>query len=202
MYYKIMHALFAWLVRLIYRIHVTGAERVPESGACLICANHTANADCVLLSASIRRKIWYMAKSELFRIPLVAPLLRSLGAFSVRRGENDVGAVKKSISIVQDGNILCVFPQGKRYPDVLPRSTEDKIKSGIGLIAQKSSVPVMPVYIKTKRNRVGIFRRTDIIYGELIMPEEYTGIDGRAKYFDTAKLIFDRICEIGEREEA
>ena len=104
--------------------------------------------------------------------------------------------MKGTIRLLQDGHCTALFPQGTRCPKVHPSQT--KIKSGAGLIAARAGVPVLPVLIRSRDWRVGLFHRTEIVIGKPIMPEEFMPrTEGeRANYAEVSRMIFDRICAL------
>lgn len=112
-FYDTLHRLFAVMMRTLYRVRVIGAENEPMEGPCLICANHTSMSDVIILSAVTHRRVRYMAKAELFRIPIISKFLSSLGAYSVRRGQNDVGSIKRSVRLLSEGELVCIFPKAR-----------------------------------------------------------------------------------------
>lgn len=196
--YKFLYACLAWVFRLIYRVHSHGEDVIPGEGACIIAPNHTSALDCIIIAVSAPRQVYFMSKAELFKIPIFAGLIRALGAFPVKRKEGDVGAVKKSIALLKDGNALCMFPQGTRCPYVELESTRDKLKWGVGLISEKSGSDIIPVYIQTKLNKLKLFRRTDVYYGAPVSPSEFAGFEGRDRHAQASALVFDRICLLKE----
>ncbi len=197
--YKILYTLLAPLFRLLYRVRIHGAENVPAEGGAVIAPNHTSAMDCVIIAVSSPRRVFYMAKAELF-LPLLGAFFRAMGGFPVKRTEGDVGAIKKSISIIESGDPVCIFPQGTRCPHRELEDTKVMLKSGVGLIAAKSMSPIVPVYIKTKKNKVALFRRTDVYFGTPVTPEEYGVFSGRTKHADATALVFDRICAIKKEQ--
>ena len=138
-----------------------------------------------------------MAKKELFKIPLLAQLIKVLGAFPIDRGGSDVGAIKKAVNIVKDGKCLGIFPQGHRYPGEDPRTT--KTKNGMALIATRAEADIVPCYIWRKNNKFRLFGRTYIIVGDPIAYETL-GYDpeGSGEYARITEIVFDRICTMGE----
>ncbi len=200
--YKFLYVCLAWVFRLVYRVHPHNSEVIPENGACIIAPNHTSALDCIIIAVSSPRQVYFMAKAELFKIPVLSWLIRALGAFPVKRKEGDVGAVKKSISLLKKGDALCMFPQGTRCPYVELETTKDKLKWGVGLISDRSGADVIPVYIKTKRNKLRLFGRTDVYYGAPLSPDEFSGFEGREKYAQASALVFDRICELKNSADA
>ena len=197
-FYRICYALFSKIVKILFRIKVVNPENEPEEGGYIVCSNHIAASDVVAICYAFKkRQIRYMAKKELFSIPLLSSLIKMLGAFPVDRSGKDVGAIKTSISILESGNSMGLFPQGHRYPATDPRTT--KVKNGAALISTKTSADIVPVYIHRKNNTSKLFRRTYVIIGEKIPYEalEYNA-EASGEYARISNLIFDRICTIGE----
>ena len=190
-YYETIYKIFAPLVIRLYRIETVGAENIPETGA-ILASNHTAFSDVLVISAAARRQVRYMAKKELFATPL-APLIKSLGAYPVDRGGADVASIKRTISLVEGGELVGIFPQGHRYGRQDPRTTE--IKPGVGMFAYHTKAPVVPVFISNKRMKTGMFRKNTVTFGKPISFEElgFTG-GGRSEYSAAARIIFDRVC--------
>ena len=199
-FYKVMYAIFARPVSALFRIRVSGFEKLPAGGY-LLCANHTSMLDVLILSAGTRRQLRYMAKKELFSIPLLKQLITALGAYPVNRGGADVKSIKNTISLLTEGESVCIFPQGTRHAGVDPATTP--VRSGIGMISWHAKATVVPAYIKTEGNRVRFFRRTELIIGDPIPFEalEMTG-SGTAQYTAATEKIFTRICALGGYDRA
>lgn len=193
----------AGAVCALFRIELVGRENIPEdtertqTPGFMLCANHIANLDPVVIVAAIRIKINWMAKESLFRIPLLSPLIRALGAYPVNRASGDVGAIKRTIAQLKDCHSVGIFPQGHRQPDVDPRTTE--FRYGAGMIAYRSGCDVLPVAIETKSRRLKFFSKTVIIVGQRIPFAELGLEEGNTEtYKHATELIFDRICALGE----
>lgn len=196
--YRVFYALFAKFIGCWFRIRVIGQENEPNEGGFLVCGNHTAASDAVVVAYAFRKhQVRLMAKKELFKIPIVAPLIRMLGAFPVDRSGKDVGAIKGAVELLKEGKCMGMFPQGHRYPGEDPRSTP--VKNGAALICTRTEADVVPVYIARKDNTPKMFRRTYIVIGEKI-PFESFGFDPDAtgEYARITNIIFDRICSLGE----
>lgn len=103
-------------LRMWFKLHVKGIENIPPCGeGIILISNHQSNLDPVLLGVYIKkRKLFFMAKQELFKVPILAPIIKKLGAFPVKRGRKDIGAIKKAEEIVNSGKILAMFPEGGR----------------------------------------------------------------------------------------
>ena len=199
-FYVFLHFLIGWLFRLVFRVKVINVKNEPtrEQGPYLVCANHQTFLDPILICAATKRQQpHYMAKAELFKIPVLGFLIRKLGAYPVSRGKGDVGAVKHAISLLQNGRSVGIFPQGTRCPERAPRDCS--IKSGAGLIAARAGVQVLPVHIKIKNYRWRPFRRVTLIFGEPI-PFERFNYDENAsgEYARITEMIYDEICRLGE----
>ena len=196
--YRVCYAIFSKLVGLIFRIKVINRENEPLDGGFLVCGNHVSATDAVIVYYAFRKhQIRYMAKKELFNIPLLSSLIRMLGAFPVDRSGSDVGAIKKSVDMLKEGKCVGIFPQGHRYPAVDPRTTPKK--NGAALICTRAQADVLPVYIWRKGNTARVFKRTYIIIGEKIPFSELGYTDGgSAEYKTLTDTVFDRVCSLGE----
>lgn len=201
-FYRAIYAIFAKPVGWLFRIHVIGRENEPEHGRFLVCGNHTAKADAVVICYAFRKhQICYMAKQEVFRIPLVGGLLRALGAFPIDRSGHDVGAIKRSVSLIKDGACMGIFPQGHRYAGVDPRTTQ--AKNGAALICTRAQADVVPVYIHRKDHTPKFFRKTWVVIGKPISFEELGyDPDTVGEYGRITEQVFDRICTLGEEFRA
>jgi 1-acyl-sn-glycerol-3-phosphate acyltransferase len=135
---------FYWLLfRLLFRLRVEGREHVPPAGAVLAVSNHVSTVDPPIAGVSIGRQVWYMAKEELLRTPVLGPYLRSLGVFPVRRGEADRQSFRTSLEVLARGGVLLMFPEGTRSVDGRLRPPEP----GAAFIALRTGAPVLPVAV-------------------------------------------------------
>jgi 1-acyl-sn-glycerol-3-phosphate acyltransferase len=150
---------------LIARVHVRGRYNVPKSGAFIIAANHLSWTDIPLIPCYLPRKAVYMAKEEYFNSK-ISWLVRFLGAFPVKRGEGDRQALRTAEAQLKKGNILIIFPEGTRSRT----QTMAKAHAGMGMIALRSGVPVVPVAIWGSENVLKKpFARATISYGTPII---------------------------------
>ena len=105
-FYGAVYKVLSGLVRRLYRVEIIGAENEPERGPFIVCANHISNHDVVILAACLKHQVRYLAKAELFRIPLLSQLIKAFGAYPLKRGQGDVGALKKTIKLLEDGEVV------------------------------------------------------------------------------------------------
>lgn len=199
-FYTVLHFLFVWPVRLLFLIRVRGGKNEPKrkDGPYLVCANHQTVLDAVFICAAMRRQQpHFMAKAELFRVFFIGRLVRWLGAYPVSRGKSDVGAVKRTIKLLQDGYSVGMFPQGTRCPDRDPRDC--KVKYGAAMVAAHAGATILPVHIKMKNYRWRFFRPVTVVIGEPI-PFERFGYDSErpGEYARIAAEIYEEICRLGE----
>lgn len=147
--------------KLFFRVNVIDVDKVPSEGGAIICANHNSMLDMFFLGFKLKRWIHWMAKEELFRNPILALIITKLGAFPVKRGSGDTGPIKQSYKILEDGELLGIFPHGTRISP--SRFERKKVKPGAALIAMTAGVPIVPVYIQ---GNYKIFSKMNVIYGD------------------------------------
>ena len=131
------------VLRLWFRVRIFGGERIPRSGPAIIAPNHKNFFDVFFVGTATRRRVRFMAKTELFKGPLGWLLLR-WGAFPVRRGEADAEALETARAILADGGLVVVFPEGTRVerPDTLGSPHH-----GAGRLAVQTGAPIIPTAI-------------------------------------------------------
>lgn len=144
MIYWFMRWLFTQFFRFWGGWEVTGHEHVPEEGAVLIAPNHISYLDPPLMGCALQRPGWFMAKAELFKIPGFRWLITHMHAYPVKRGVPDRPALKRTFEFLRQGEVVCVFPEGKRSPD----GRLGPIEIGIGMLAVKAGAPIVPVAIR------------------------------------------------------
>ena len=141
--YRVVKFTLTYPVRFLCHMKVKGAENepTPDQGTYLVIANHRTWADPIYLCCALKhQQPHFMAKKELFKIPLLNILIRALGAYPVNRGGADVSAIKHTIEMLKGGAAVGMFPQGHRYNGVDPRTTT--VKTGAAMIAQKDDAKV------------------------------------------------------------
>jgi 1-acyl-sn-glycerol-3-phosphate acyltransferase (EC 2.3.1.51) len=142
----LLYHLFKWsvvnpMLRVYFRGHIYGAEKVPQIGPLLVVSNHASDFDPPILSCCMRRPVAYMAKEELFRIPVLKQAITLYGAYPVKRGSADRSAIRAALASLDQGWAAGVFITGTRTPD--GRVTDPKL--GAAMIAAKAQVPLLPV---------------------------------------------------------
>ncbi len=170
MLYTFAKNLFLIFVKLWFRWHVTGRENLPKEGPVVVVANHVSLWDPIILGIALPRKVHYMTKEELFRIPVLGMILPHLGAFPVKRGKSDRAALKAGLDILAGGKMLGLFPEGTR-------SLTGELKefqAGAGLMAVKGNAPVVPVAIKgTLGLKLGFKRKVTVVVGKPVQMDDF-----------------------------
>lgn len=141
--YAVVRALFVPIMRLWYRLHVGGAEHIPREGAAIIAPNHKSFWDSFFIALATRRHLRFMGKSELFE-GRKGRLLVRLGAFPVRRGEADAEALETARTILRQGGLLALFPEGTRVRDP---ETLGSPRRGAARLALETGAPLVPAAI-------------------------------------------------------
>jgi 1-acyl-sn-glycerol-3-phosphate acyltransferase len=127
---------------------IQGAENMPAEGPVILAINHQSVWDPLVAGSSVPRKVSFMAKEELFSIPVLGKIFSKLGAFPVKRGQGDMNAIRQSLAILKAGQVLGLFPEGTR-------SKNGEIQKGLpGMVflMEKSKASVVPIKMIGTRN--------------------------------------------------
>lgn len=184
------------LFKLIYRYKFVNKNTFPENGAYILACNHISFSDPILLGIGQKRRVYFMAKDELFRNKFMACILKGLGSFPVKRGAGDGKAIKTGIEVLKEGNVMGIFIEGGRT------KTGDLMRprSGCALVASETKAPVIPACI-TNVGKSKYFGKRIIHYGEPLSLEELGLITGDRKELRTASnVIMDKIKELREQD--
>ncbi len=131
------------LFKKVFKVEVYGLENIPL-GPCVVASNHRSHLDPPLLNAVFPEPLRFLAKEELFKVPLVGKLLPHMGALPVKRGTGDMEVLELAMELMHYGCKVCIFPEGTRANP----GEFLKPKLGVGLLAIKSQKPVLPIYIE------------------------------------------------------
>lgn len=170
MIYSIVRALLRFIFFFL-GLKSEGADKVPLSGPVIIAANHVSNWDPIVVALVIKRPIHFMGKEQLFKYRIMDTLISSLNAFPVKKGTPDRKAIRHALRILEEGQVLGIFPEGMRNKT----GEELQAQSGVAMIALKSGAPVVPVAcIGTKSNLPwGWFNPLLVKIGDPIYLDEY-----------------------------
>lgn len=188
MFYRILVVIVRIFLFPFYRIKVHGKENIPDKTNIIACANHSSNLDPFLLAISLPMKFNFMAKKELFVIPVIRNILKAVGAFPINRQGSDLKALRYAIGLIKDGETLGIFPEGTRVKEI----SRDNMHEGVGFIAIKSKADILPIEIVTSYK---IFSRVDIYVKELIDIDKYKGLKNKEAMHIISDEVFDKIYE-------
>ena len=191
-WYKFFYTLLRPFIGLWFPMKFIGREHIPEGGA-LVCANHSSGVDPFFIAFALTKKhpIVPMAKESLLKIPVIGKILELVGAFPVKRGASDIHAVKFALEQLKAGAYVTLFPEGTR----IKSREEGEPKTGAAMLACRTGVPVVPMYIPMKKK---ILRINRVYIGEpfYMKPEGKRATTEDYERF-TAELM-DRIYDCGD----
>ena len=145
MFYRIIWCILQVYFFVFYRLIINGKNNIPGTGSLIVCSNHASLLDPVVLAMITKRRIYYMAKKELFDIKLLRIIIENLGAFPVDRQATDIKAYKKVIELLEEGCIVGIFAQGGRADEQMVKNA----RAGAALFALKTSAQIIPVAINS-----------------------------------------------------
>lgn len=149
---------------VMYRMKTEGLHNVPSEGPVLLCSNHISLLDPPVVGVPIKRKVHFMAKAELFDVPVLGLIIRNLGAFPVKRGGVSKESIRHSINLLKEGNVMGIFPEGTR------NNTGGMGKKGAAMFAIKSGAVVVPAAIIGEYK---LFRPMRVKYGKPVDLSEF-----------------------------
>jgi 1-acyl-sn-glycerol-3-phosphate acyltransferase len=175
--YRLCAGIVAVLAKVFFHPSVTGAENIPLTGPVLIAPIHRSNVDFALTLFISKRKVFFMAKDSLFRVPLLGPLITHLGAFPVKRGSADRESMTLSEEVLRQGHALVLFPEGTRKEGRAVAPLHD----GAMFVAARTGATIVPVGIggsdkaMPKGAKFPRFSKIRIVVGAPIHPPSSEG---------------------------
>ncbi|MCE3201950.1 1-acyl-sn-glycerol-3-phosphate acyltransferase [Paenibacillus sonchi] len=188
MIYVICRGLLRFIYAILFPLKIIGKENVPEEGGVLLCANHISLLDPMTIGIKLRRQVKYMAKAELFKVPVLGWLIDKLGAFPVKRGGVSKESIKTALNTLRSGHIMGIFPEGTRNAD------SGAAKKGAASFALRSGAAVVPAAIVGSYKP---FRRMTVIYGAPIDLSSFAGA-GSESLEEVTDVIMGRIREMAK----
>jgi 1-acyl-sn-glycerol-3-phosphate acyltransferase len=154
-----------WIVfRVLWRFRVAGGlANIPADGPVIVACNHVSYLDPVALGIALQRPLTYLAKKQLFEIPVLGPVIAALGAYPLDREAGGLTALRSAVRVLKEGRCVGIFPEGTRN---LSGTAEEK--GGAALLAALSGAPVVPAAIGGSRDARRL-ARISVIYGEPIV---------------------------------
>ncbi len=186
--------------QMFFRGDVAGLENLPESGGYIVAANHASLLDPPMVGQFLPRQVSFFARKTLWKPGVAAWWLDAVGTIPVDRdGGTSLDAIKRVLQALASGRVVIVFPEGTRSPNGELQAP----RPGVGLLACKARVPVVPARVfgsfeafgRDGRLRLG--SPVSVAYGKALSPQEYDNpADGRERYARTAARIMEAITRI------
>lgn len=191
-FYGFSRGLCRVLIRALYGFRALAPQNVPATGAVIVACNHVSYLDPVVLGIGFRRPVTYLAKKELFKIPVLGPIIVGLGVYPLDREAGGVAAVRAALRALKEGRCVGIFPEGTRN-----LTGEVEGKGGAALLGALSGAPVVPAAISGTRH-ARPFHPIRVIYGEPIIVQRKRKADGD----DLAKWTEEIMRRIRALEES
>jgi 1-acyl-sn-glycerol-3-phosphate acyltransferase len=182
-FYRFAHTLCAIVLRAVWRFRATGVENVPKTGPLIVACNHVSYLDPVALGVGLPRMLTYLAKKELFDIPLLGAIIRGCGAYPLDRDAGGVAAVRVALKVLKSGRCVGIFPEGTRN-----RSGTAAEKGGAAFLAALSGAPIVPAAVAGTKDAKR-FAQIRVAYGEPLTIVRNRKADGNDLEKWTAEIM-------------
>ncbi|WP_096190640.1 lysophospholipid acyltransferase family protein [Evansella halocellulosilytica] len=173
--------------RLFYKVEIIGKENIPNDGSVLLCSNHIHLLDPPLVGSFLKRSVRFMAKAELFEVPILKGLVKRLGAFPIRRGVSDRQALRTGLKLLKEQEVIGVFPEGTRSKT----GQLGKGLTGVGFFALRSEASIVPCAVI---GHYKLFKPIKVVYGPPVNIDQLRQEKGSAE--EATKAIMDGIQNI------
>lgn len=191
-FYSFAKFIVSVVLKPLYRFEVIGEENIPMNGPVLLCSNHIDNLDPPVVGITSPRTVHFMAKEEVFRVPVLKTILPKVHAFPVKRGMSDREALRTAIKVLKEGNLLGLFPEGTRSKT----GELQKGLAGAGFFALRTEAVVVPCAIIGPYK---LFKPVKVVYGKPIDFEVYRKEKVSAE--EATLIIMDSIKELLEKNK-
>ena len=142
-FYYLTRGVLRVIFRTGFELEVRGQEHVPTRGGCIVASNHVSYLDPPVLGAACPRRLVFMARTTLFKPPLLGAFMRGVHVIPLKRGEGDVEAMREAVTRIHAGDAVAIFPEGTRQLS----GTLGTAKRGVGLLAAAARVPIVPALL-------------------------------------------------------
>jgi 1-acyl-sn-glycerol-3-phosphate acyltransferase len=203
MIYYISRSILWLLFKICFRYEVRYAENIPGKGPFIIASNHLSFLDPAAAGFITKRQVCFLARADLFNGVLFKRWAQSVGVIPINRGRFDLSAIKGSLARLRKGYIVALFPEGTRSKD---GSIKDP-KSGVGFLAVKANVPVVPILIKGSDKALPAhaimirFKPVEVRIAKPVAPTMFLQKDGEYDYQAMSEEIMERIRRLGIDED-
>ena len=186
--------------KIFFRYRVAGREHVLSQGGALIAANHASYVDIPFVGGSVRRRMWYLGRQDLF-LPVFRPILQWLGWIPIRQDRLDRDGFGKAIRLIQEGKIVVIYPEGTRTPDGALR----RGKPGVGVIVAETGCTVVPAYLAGTREALPMGARWMSLHPVCVTfgaPIDFRDAEqdrsGKEFYQHVSRTVMGKIADLGQ----
>jgi len=203
MFYWISYTLVHILLRLFFGLKITGSENIPKKGAFILAGNHISHIDPPLLAVSIKRKLCFLTKAELFENRFFGLMLRHLNCVPLERDGVGKSALRIGLKTLRRNGALLIFPEGTRSRD----GNIGTAKNGISLFAIDTDTPVIPAFVKGTDKALPPGAKAikispvSVVFGKAVYPPRPDRQNRKEQYQNFANRIMDEIVKLGENED-
>jgi 1-acyl-sn-glycerol-3-phosphate acyltransferase len=184
-FYRIVRPWLTGIPWLLYRVRIEGREHLPATGGFVVAPSHRSMMDILFTARVTPRRVRFMGKASLFKVPVLGAFFTALGGFPVARDGTDRKAVRDSVTMLEAGDVLCVYPEGTRQHG----RRIQPLQPGAAYLALRAGVPIVPVGIagaeeilRMHKDPIPRFGRVTIVVGPPIVPEaRASGVVPRGK---------------------
>lgn len=199
-WYRFLRVFFSLVFHTIWPLRVRGLEHVPKKGAAVVVCNHLSLIDPFVVGYGAHRIVNYMAKEELFSLPVMGFIIRKVGAFPVDRTRRDASAMRTALTVLKEGELLGMFPEGTR-------STSGEMQdfhTGAARLAIKTRSPIIPAAVRNTNNGLPPKKwirpaRMQVTFGEPFELADLYNSTGKEEAMQQALLLMkERIARLTE----
>jgi len=200
-YYNFAKFLAKIVIKLCFRIKIEGKENLNFDESFLILSNHNSYLDPIIIGCIIDKFIAFMAKEELFKVPILNEFLHHVGSFSVKRGKGDKSYLENSINALKNGWSLNIFPEGSRSIT----GKFQNVKYGAAKILLNNPIAFLPIalintHIAMGKNKpIKLFTKITVKIGTPVYPQEYMpdeNLTEEEKLEYIGKIYYSKIYEL------
>ena len=202
MLYLIIRTLALILSKLLFRLQAFGQNNIPLKGGFILASNHTSYLDPPILAAACPRMLSFIAKEELFKNAIFGRFITALNAFPLKTETADLRALRWAIGVLKAEGAVAIFPEGGRTTD----GELDEPLKGVGFIAAKANVPIIPVFIEGSNKAFPVNskfirpKKIKVYFGQPIKLEEFNlQTEGSDLYQRIAQRTMEKIRKLKER---
>ncbi len=196
--YRFTRSALRLIARVLFGYRVVVSGEYPRKEGCVFASNHVSYADPIVAGIGVERELHFLAKEELFSMPVIGWWVRRHNAIPVRRGGVERTTLRVIGTLLREGGAILLFPEGTRSLD----GNIARPLPGVGMIASQGKVPIYPVYVRgTCRIWLSLFRRGRLTayIGEPVHPGDYDGFPRKERYRLIAEAVAGRMLALIEK---